>query len=59
LRPGATLSGPAIVEHLDSTTLVAAGQRVQVDAYDNLILSLGPDADDARLGRAKEYAAHD
>lgn len=44
LAPGASLVGPAIIEHLDSTTLVAAGQRVHVDPYDNLVLSLGPES---------------
>lgn len=43
LCPGARLMGPAIVEHLDSTTLVATGQRLEVDAYDNLLLSIGAD----------------
>jgi N-methylhydantoinase A len=46
LHPGAALSGPAIVEHLDSTTLVGAGQRVHVDAYDNLVLGLGAAGED-------------
>jgi N-methylhydantoinase A len=47
LRPGATLAGPAIIEHLDSTTLVAAGQRVHVDGFDNLVLSVGAEVETA------------
>ena len=38
LPPGATLRGPAIVEQLDSTTVVWPAQTARVDAYGNLIL---------------------
>ena len=38
LKPGDTIAGPAVVEQLDSTTVVWPGQTAAVDAYGNLIL---------------------
>ena len=38
LRPGDVVEGPAIIEQLDSTTVVWPGQAASVDAYSNLIL---------------------
>ena len=38
LLPGNLLTGPAIVEQMDSTTVVLPGMTARVDAYDNLIL---------------------
>ena len=38
LRPGDEIDGPAILEQLDSTTVVWPGQRARVDAYRNAIL---------------------
>ncbi len=38
LAPGDLLSGPAIVEQLDATTVVWPGQRARVDAHRNLVL---------------------
>ena len=38
LEPDRTFEGPAIVEQLDSTTVVLPGQMVRVDRYGNLIL---------------------
>ncbi len=38
LSPGDMLSGPAIVEQLDSTTVVWPDQTAKVDAYGNLLL---------------------
>ena len=38
LTPGSVITGPAIVEQLDSTTVVWPAQRARVDAYGNLIL---------------------
>ncbi len=35
-----TFHGPAIVEQMDTTTLVPPKAAVHVDAYDNLILDL-------------------
>lgn len=40
LKWGATILGPAIVEQLDSTTLILPAQRATVDEYGNLIISL-------------------
>jgi len=38
LAPGMTFAGPAVVEQMDTTTLVPPGVNVRVDAYENLIL---------------------
>ena len=38
LRPGDEITGPAVLEQLDSTTVVWPGQRARVDAYRNAIL---------------------
>ncbi len=38
LRPGNRLDGPAIVEQMDSTTVVPPGWTARVDAYANLVL---------------------
>ncbi len=38
LAPGNLLAGPAIIEQMDSTTVVLPGMTARVDAYDNLIL---------------------
>ena len=43
-RPGATLAGPAIVEQLDSTTVVPPGWSLRVDAHGNLLVSWLEDA---------------
>jgi N-methylhydantoinase A len=37
----ATFTGPAIVEQADTTSYIAAGILVQVDAYGNLMLQEG------------------
>lgn len=41
LPPEATIEGPAVVEQLDSTTLIPPGWTAQVDRFLNLILSRG------------------
>jgi len=41
LRPGARLSGPAIVEEREATTVVAPDDALLVDGYHNLILTVG------------------
>ncbi|HEX8099182.1 MAG TPA: hydantoinase/oxoprolinase family protein [Actinomycetota bacterium] len=41
LWPGFTFEGPALVESLDSTCLVLAGQKVEVDEAENLIIREG------------------
>jgi len=38
LRPGNVVEGPAIIDQMDSTTVVPIGQKATVDAYFNLIL---------------------
>ena len=40
LAPGHEVAGPAIVEQLDSTTVVYPGQQALVDDYGNLIISI-------------------
>lgn len=40
LRPGDTIDGPAVIEQLDSTTVVWQGQSARVDAYRNLIVQV-------------------
>lgn len=40
LKPGMTFSGPAIVEQMDTTTMVPPQATVRVDAFENLILEL-------------------
>ena len=42
LPAGANLTGPAIVEQLDSTTVVPPGWSLRVDTYGNLSLAAGP-----------------
>jgi N-methylhydantoinase A len=41
LRAGHRISGPAVVDQLDSTSLVFPGQTAEVDRYGNLIIRLG------------------
>ncbi|MCZ6647165.1 MAG: hydantoinase/oxoprolinase family protein [SAR324 cluster bacterium] len=40
LLAGQVFAGPAVVDQLDTTTLIFPGQRATVDAYGNLILSV-------------------
>ena len=40
LPAGARFDGPAIVEQLDCTTVIEPGNRVEVDAIGNLIVSV-------------------
>ena len=42
LAPGMTFAGPAIVEQMDTTTLIPPGVSARVDGLDNLILELRP-----------------
>jgi N-methylhydantoinase A len=42
LTPGDVITGPAIVEQLDSTTVVWPGQSARADAYRNLVLEAVP-----------------
>ena len=43
LRPGHLIEGPAVVEQLDSTTLVWPGQSMRVDRYGQLVLGPKPE----------------
>lgn len=47
LTPGSKLTGPAIVEQIDTTVVIHPGQRVSVDKYGNLLITTGSD-DNAR-----------
>ncbi len=38
LGPGHCLSGPAIIEQMDSTTLILPGQNATIDSYLNIII---------------------
>ena len=40
LMPGDTIAGPAVIEQLDSTTLLFPGDRATVDPYLNLIVDI-------------------
>jgi N-methylhydantoinase A len=40
LAPGTTLGGPAIVEQLDTTTLIEPGDRARVDQLGNLEITV-------------------
>jgi N-methylhydantoinase A len=40
LQPGVRFDGPAIVEQLDSTTVIEPGDRVEVDALGNLVIAV-------------------
>ncbi|HWI36432.1 MAG TPA: hydantoinase/oxoprolinase family protein, partial [Burkholderiales bacterium] len=41
LRAGNTIAGPALIEEHASTTVVLPGDRMQVDAFGNLIIEVG------------------
>jgi len=41
LDVGARFTGPAVVDQLDCTTVVFPGQHASVDAYKNIIITMG------------------
>ena len=41
LRAGHVVAGPAVIEEVDSTTLLHAGHRAEVDEFGNLLISPG------------------
>ena len=41
LGAGSTVQGPAIIEQMDTTTVVHPGQRLEVDEFGNLLISVG------------------
>jgi N-methylhydantoinase A len=47
LPAGSTIDGPAIIEEMSSTTLVAPGQSVHVDTFGNLVITLAESALDS------------
>ena len=46
LLPGQRLNGPAVVEQMDSTTLIFPGQKAEIDAFGNIIIEVGSDVYD-------------
>jgi N-methylhydantoinase A len=40
LHSGNQMSGPAIIEQMDSTTVVHPGQTAQIDRFGNIIIEL-------------------
>jgi N-methylhydantoinase A len=42
LGAGAAIVGPAIVEQLDSTTVILPGQRAEVESYGNIMIAIQP-----------------
>jgi N-methylhydantoinase A len=43
IAPGATLSGPAIIEQLDATTVMYPQDSAKMDAYGNILITVGLD----------------
>ena len=41
LPAGGVIEGPAIVEEMDSTTVIHPGFRAEVDRYGNLLIGVG------------------
>lgn len=41
LRPGNRLIGPAVIEQLDSTTVLPPNHELAVDGYENLVVQVG------------------
>jgi N-methylhydantoinase A len=41
LRPGQRVAGPAVVEQMDTTTLVLDGQVARMDRFRNLVITEG------------------
>ncbi|RDV45265.1 hydantoinase/oxoprolinase family protein [Leifsonia sp. ku-ls] len=41
LRPGNVIAGPAVIEQMDTTTVLLPGDRCTVDDYRNLIIAIG------------------
>jgi N-methylhydantoinase A len=45
LLPGSTFHGPAIVDQMDSTTIIFPGDEVRIDGFGNMIITLGQSHD--------------
>jgi N-methylhydantoinase A len=41
LQPGDVISGPAVIEQFDSTTVLCPGDRLRVDNAGNLVVTVG------------------
>ncbi|VAW02484.1 N-methylhydantoinase A, partial [hydrothermal vent metagenome] len=41
LPPAFTLNGPAIVEQMDTTTLIEPGDKATSDTHGNIIITIG------------------
>ena len=41
LGPGAAFDGPAIVEQMDTTTVIHPGQQASIDAFGNILIAAG------------------
>ncbi|MCQ9389807.1 hydantoinase/oxoprolinase family protein [Brevibacterium sp. 50QC2O2] len=46
LRPGDVVTGPAIIDQMDTTTVLLPGDTCTVDARRNLVISIGDESDD-------------
>ncbi|MDB5511936.1 MAG: hyuA [Enterovirga sp.] len=44
LRPGHVVNGPAIIDQMDSTTVLLPAQRARIDAYGNILIATGEGA---------------
>jgi N-methylhydantoinase A/oxoprolinase/acetone carboxylase beta subunit len=55
LLPGTQVSGPALIEQIDSTTIVPPGVSATVDEVGNLLLQAGDTADSTRSTLAPTF----
>jgi N-methylhydantoinase A len=42
LGAGAVINGPAVIEQLDSTTVILPGQTAEIERYGNIIIEVTP-----------------
>jgi N-methylhydantoinase A len=42
LEPGNEVAGPAVIEQMDTTTVIHQGQAGRVDEFHNIVISIGP-----------------
>jgi N-methylhydantoinase A len=42
LGAGSMIKGPAIIEQLDSTTVILPGQKAEIERYGNIIIEVNP-----------------
>jgi N-methylhydantoinase A len=48
LKPGYQIDGPAVIEQVDSTTILSPNESARVDIHGNLIITLEPDKSRAK-----------